>query len=114
MSGLSKTALWLALLTGLVCAVTLVLWQAGLDPRAPGAQVGQIQNALSPWRTPLQLLRLVLWLLVAWCWQGALARALRITDAQRPQWNALRPRVVGGLLALEALIALGRLVANNT
>lgn len=105
---LTGTLRWLLVLTLALFVVTFLLWWSGMDPRAPGEQVGELHTALTPWRGWLQLLRIMLWIAAWYGWQGALARALGVTADQRPQWTAMRPVLIGGLLVVEVLIIISR------
>ena len=101
---------WLALTTVVLVGMTLVLWWWGMDPRAPGERVGALNTVIAPWRTALQLLRVILWCLAGILWEALGQRWLRLTSDQLRQWMSQRRTVIGGLLILEGLIVLSRLL----
>ncbi|WP_027950991.1 hypothetical protein [Haliea salexigens] len=101
---------WLALTGAVLVGMTLVLWWWGMDPRAPGERVGELNTAIAPWRTVLQVLRVILWCLAGYYWETLGQRRLRLTPDQLRQWMRLRRTVIGGLLILEGLIVLSRLL----
>lgn len=104
----AKSLGWLAVTTVVVSGMTLALWWWGLDPRAPGERIGEINTAIAPWRAALQALRVTLWCLAGYYWKTLGQRWFRLTADQLAQWMRLRRTVIGGLLLLEALIALSR------
>ena len=105
-----KSLGWLALTTALLMGMTLALWWWGMDPRAPGERVGELNTVIAPWRTALQVLRVILWCLAGLYWHTLGQRWLRLTPDQLPQWMGLRRTVIGGLLVLEGLIVLSRVL----
>lgn len=110
--GVGWSLRWLGLtLVGLVL-LTALLWWWGMDPRAPGARVAALNAALAPWRTLLQVLRLVLWCLLGYYWV-TLGRRLGWPPARQAVWVGLRTRVIGGLLVLEGLILASRFMVSD-
>ena len=101
---------WLALTTAGLVGMALVMWWWGMDPRAPGERVGELHTAIAPWRTALQVLRVTLWCLVGYYWETLGQRWLRLEPDQLRQWMSLRRTVIGGLLILEGLVVLSRLL----
>ena len=88
----------------------------GHGPRAPGEQVGELNTAIAPWRTGLQVLRVVLWCLAGYYWEFLGQRWLRLTPDQLRQWMRLRHTVVGGCSSSRtdgAQSAAGRGIGNR-
>jgi hypothetical protein len=81
-----------------------------MDPRAPGERLGELKAAIAPWRAVLQVLRVILWCLAGYYWEILGQRWFRLTPDQLRQWMRLRHTVIGGLLILEGLIGLSRLL----
>ena len=100
---------WLALTMVVLVGMSLVLWWWGMDPRAPGNRVGELNTAIGPWRGALQVMRVILWCLAGYFWETLGQRWLRLTPDQLRQWMRLRRTVISGLLILEGLIVLSRL-----
>ena len=101
---------WLALTTVVLVGMTLVLWWWGMDPRAPGERVGELNSVFAPWRPAIQAARVILWCLAGYYWESVGQRLLRLPLDQLRQWMRLRRTVIGGLLILEGLIVLSRLL----
>jgi hypothetical protein len=101
---------WLALTTAVLVAMTLALWWWGMDPRVPGERVGELSTAIAPWRMALQVFRIIFWCLAGYYWDALGRLWFRLTPDQLPQWTGLRGTVIGGLLVLEGLIVLSRVL----
>lgn len=103
---------WLCMATAVLVAMTLILWVWEWDPRIPGQRVGELHAVLTPWRSVLQELRVCLWCLAGMFWANLGRCCLRLSPPQMRVWLSQRRVVVGGLLIVEGLIVLARVLVN--
>ena len=100
---LTSALMRLLLIAAVTVGVTLVAWLLGADPLTAGHVTGNAKAAIHPWRWGLMLARWAFWGLLwyRWAWIGT--RLFR-GDTERAQWQAMRPRMLGGIAVVEGII----------
>ena len=109
--------------TVLLIAVTIVLttmvaWLLGADPLSAGHWSGQANETIRPWRTILMVCRWGLWCGLWWRWEQV-GQQLFKTDTEtegvtalHTQWSAMRNRMMGAIVVVEAIILLNTITGS--